>query len=478
MTLRLFNTLTRRLEPFTPIVPGQVRMYVCGMTIYDLCHMGHARMMMAFDVVYRWLAASGYQVTYVRNITDIEDKIIKRAVERGISIRALTDEMIDAMRQDLAAIGTVPPTHEPRATDYVQQMLAMIHTLEDKGLAYRAAGDSGDSGDGVPGAGGDVNFAVRKFPGYGKLSGKSIDDLRAGERVAVDQGKNDPLDFVLWKAAKPDEPDDAKFDSDYGPGRPGWHIECSAMSCALLGERFDIHGGGMDLQFPHHENEIAQSEGALGHPFVNYWLHNGFLNVDNEKMSKSLGNFFTIRDVLKQFDGETLRFFMLRTHYRSPFNFSDGLLDDARTALRRLYTALDGISLPDTAIAIDWAKPQAAAFKAAMDEDFNTPGALAVLFELANECNRSRSADTAALLRALAGTLGVLQQVPRSYLQAANASHAANGLDPATIERLIAERAAAKAGKNFAEADRIRKDLAAQGIELKDSATGTTWVRA
>ena len=475
MTLRLFNTLTRRLEPFTPIVPGQVRMYVCGMTIYDLCHMGHARMMMAFDVVYRWLAASGYQVTYVRNITDIEDKIIRRAVERGISIRALTDEMIDAMRQDLAAIGTVPPTHEPRATDYVPQMLAMIHTLQGKGLAYRA---TGDSGDGAPDAGGDVNFAVRKFPGYGKLSGKSLDDLRAGERVAVDHGKNDPLDFVLWKAAKPGEPDDARFDSDYGPGRPGWHIECSAMSCALLGERFDIHGGGMDLQFPHHENEIAQSEGALGHPFVNYWLHNGFLNVDNEKMSKSLGNFFTIRDVLKQFDGETLRFFMLRTHYRSPFNFSDGLLDDARTALRRLYTALDGISLPDNPAAIDWAQPQAAAFKAAMDEDFNTPGALAVLFELANECNRSRSADTAALLRALAGTLGVLQQLPRSYLQAAHAAGAAQGLDEAAIQRLIAERAAAKAGKDFAEADRIRQDLAAQGIALKDSATGTAWVRA
>jgi cysteinyl-tRNA synthetase len=462
MTLRLFNTLTRRLEPFVPLVPGQVRMYVCGMTIYDLCHMGHARMMMAFDVVYRWLEASGYQVTYVRNITDIEDKIIKRAVERGIPIRALTDEMIAAMRQDLAAIGTVPPTHEPRATDYVPQMLAMIHTLEDKGLAYRAGS-------------GDVNYAVRKFPGYGKLSGKSIDELRAGERVAVAEGKDDPLDFVLWKAAKADEPQDATFASDYGPGRPGWHIECSAMSCALLGERFDIHGGGMDLQFPHHENEIAQSEGALGHPFVNYWLHNGFLNVDNEKMSKSLGNFFTIRDVLQKFDGETLRFFMLRTHYRSPFNFSDQLLDDARTALRRLYTALDGIGLPEAKMAIDWAQPQAAAFKAAMDDDFNTPGALAVLFELANEVNRSRSAESAALLRALAGTLGVLQQAPRAFLQAASTDGA---LDETSIDRLIAERAAAKAAKNFAEADRIRQQLAAQGVELKDSAAGTTWVRA
>ena len=471
MTLRLFNTLTRRLETFSPIVPGQVRMYVCGMTIYDLCHMGHARMMMAFDVVYRWLAASGYQVTYVRNITDIEDKIIKRAVERGISIRALTDEMIEAMRQDLAAIGTVPPTFEPRATDYVPQMLAMIHTLEDKGLAYRAGGVAG----GVATLG-DVNFAVRKFPGYGKLSGKSLDDLRAGERVAVAEGKDDPLDFVLWKAAKPDEPEDAIFNGEYGPGRPGWHIECSAMSCALLGERFDIHGGGMDLQFPHHENEIAQSEGALGHPFVNTWLHNGFLNVDNEKMSKSLGNFFTIRDVLKSFDGETLRFFMLRTHYRSPFNFSDQLLADARTGLRRLYTALDGISLPVVDVArpdlIDWTQPRAAAFKAAMDEDFNTPGALAVLFELANECNRSRSVEAATLLRALAGTLGVLQQAPSAYLQAGSA------LDDAAITALIDARAAAKLAKNFAEADRIRQALVGLGIALKDSAGGTTWVKA
>jgi cysteinyl-tRNA synthetase len=465
MTLRLFNTLTRRLEAFTPIVPGQVRMYVCGMTIYDLCHMGHARMMMAFDVVYRWLQASGYQVTYVRNITDIEDKIIKRAVERGITIRALTDEMIGAMRQDLAAIGTVPPTFEPRATDYVPQMLAMIHALEDKGLAYRG---------GVGTAIGDVNFSVRKFPGYGKLSGKSLDDLRAGERVAVAEGKDDPLDFVLWKAAKADEPADAKFDSDYGPGRPGWHIECSAMSCALLGERFDIHGGGMDLQFPHHENEIAQSEGVFGQAFVNYWLHNGFLNVDNEKMSKSLGNFFTIRDVLKTFDGETLRFFMLRTHYRSPFNFSDQLLADAGAGLRRLYTALDGIRLPEVTgenPAVDWSQAQAATFKAAMDEDFNTPGALAVLFELANECNRTRSAETAALLRGLAATLGVLQQPPQVYLQSGSA------LAPAAITGLIEARAAAKQAGNFAEADRIRRELADQGIALKDSATGTRWVR-
>jgi len=459
MTLRLFNTLTGQAEEFVPIVPGHVRMYVCGMTIYDLCHMGHARMMMAFDVVYRWLRTSGYEVTYVRNITDIEDKIIKRAVERGITIRALTDEMIEAMRQDIGAIGIEPPTHEPRATEYVPQMLAMIRTLQDKGLAYQ-------EGDG------DVNYAVRKFPGYGKLSGKSLDDLRAGERVAVADGKTDPLDFVLWKSAKPSEPADAKWDSAYGPGRPGWHIECSAMSCAVLGERFDIHGGGMDLQFPHHENEIAQSEGALGHPFVNYWLHNGFLNVDGEKMSKSLNNFFTIRDVLKHFDGETLRFFMLRTHYRSPFNFSDAHLEDARTALRRLYTALGVVAPSADNVAIDWNDPRAAAFRAAMDDDFNTPGALAVLFEMATDLNRTRSAGTAALLRALGGVLGVLQQAPQAFLQAGAA------LTESEIQARIAARAQAKKDKNFAEGDRIRKELADLGITLKDGPDGTTWVKA
>jgi cysteinyl-tRNA synthetase len=462
MSLHLYNTLTRRVEPFVPIVPGRVGMYVCGMTIYDLCHMGHARMMMAFDVVYRWLRASGYEVTYVRNITDIEDKIIKRAVERGITIRALTDEMIAAMREDIGAIGIAPPTHEPRATEYVPQMLSLIETLESKGFAYRARN-------------GDVNYAVRKFAGYGKLSGKSIDELRAGERVSVADGKDDPLDFVLWKSAKADEPLDAKYPGPYGDGRPGWHIECSAMSCAVLGEHFDIHGGGMDLQFPHHENEIAQSEGAQGKPFVNYWLHNGFLNVDNEKMSKSVGNFFTIRDVLKRFDGESLRFFMLRTHYRSPFNFSDASLDDARTALRRLYTALDSATLPSPSaddIRIDWQQPAAKAFRAAMDDDFNTPAALAVLFDLATELNRTKSAATAALLRQLGGTLGILQQSPRTFLQAGS------GLDQASIERLIAQRQTAKQSRDFAEADRIRRDLASQGIELKDSPQGTTWVRA
>jgi cysteinyl-tRNA synthetase len=458
MALRIYNTLTRRVEDFEPIEPGHARMYVCGMTIYDLCHMGHARMMMAFDVVYRWLQASGYRVTYVRNITDIEDKIIRRAVERGISIRALTDEMISAMRADIGAIGVAPPTHEPRATDYVPQMLSMIGTLEAKGLAYRASN-------------GDVNYAVRKFPGYGKLSGKSIDELRAGERVAVAEGKEDPLDFVLWKSAKPEEPADAKFDGPYGPGRPGWHIECSAMSCALLGERFDIHGGGMDLQFPHHENEIAQSEGAMGHPFVNVWVHNGFLNVDNEKMSKSLGNFFTIRDVLQRYDGETLRFFMLRTHYRSPFNFSDTHLDDARSALRRLYTALEAAGAP-AAVPVDWSTGPAAAFKAAMDDDFNTPAAMAVLFELATEVNRDGSKQGAALLRALGATLGVLQQQPTAFLRAGS------GLDEASINQRIEARNAAKKARDFVAADRIRDELLAAGVMLKDTPQGTTWVKS
>ncbi len=459
MALRVHNTLSRQVEEFHPVKPGRVGMYVCGMTIYDLCHMGHLRMMMAFDVVYRWLRASGYEVSYVRNITDIEDKIIKRAVERGITIRQLTDEMIAAMHTDLASVGIEPPTHEPRATEYLPQMLGIIGQLEAKGLAYRSSN-------------GDVNFSVRKQPGYGKLSGKSLDELRAGERVAVLEGKEDPLDFVLWKSAKTEEPADVKYDSAYGPGRPGWHIECSAMSVALLGQPIDIHGGGMDLTFPHHENEIAQSEGASGQPFVRYWLHNGFLNVDNEKMSKSLGNFFTIRDVLKKFDGETLRFFMLRTHYRSPFNFSDTHLDDARTALRRLYTALDGIDVPAN-VKVDWTRPQAIAFRAAMDEDFNTPLALAVLFDLASEINRSRDVGTAALLKSLAGVLGVLQQSPRTYLQAAQDGSA---LDASAIEALIAERHAAKQAKNFAQADRIRAALTEMGVDLKDSAAGTTWV--
>jgi len=457
MTLRIHNTLSRALETFTPIEPGHVRMYVCGITIYDLCHVGHARMMIAFDLIYRWLRVLGYRVTYVRNVTDIDDKIIRRAIERGVTIRTLTDEMIAAMHTDLDALGMLRPTHEPRATEYVPQMLSMIETLQGKGLAYQSSN-------------GDVNYAVRKFPGYGKLSGKSIDELRSGERVAVLEGKDDPLDFVLWKAAKPEEPTDAKYESGYGAGRPGWHIECSAMACALLGERFDLHGGGADLQFPHHENEIAQSEGATGTGPAAFWAHNGLLNVDHVKMSKSLGNFFTIREVLQRYDGETIRFFMLRTHYRSPFNFSDAGLDDARAALRRLYTALDGLDTPNAQV--DWAQPQAATFRAEMNEDFNTPGALAVLFELANEANRLRSADAAALLKGLAATLGFLQQTPRDYLRAGNT------LDEAGIAERIAARDAAKKARDFALADQIRAGLLAQGIALKDSANGTTWVKA
>jgi len=457
MTLRIHNTLTRALETFTPLEPNRVRMYVCGITVYDLCHVGHARMMVAFDLIYRWLRASGFEVTYVRNITDIDDKIIRRALERQMPIRALTTEMVAEMHADLDALGVLRPTHEPRATEHVPQMLSMIATLEAKGLAYRSTN-------------GDVNYAVRKFAGYGKLSGKSIDALRSGERVAVLDGKEDPLDFVLWKAAKPDEPADAKYESDFGPGRPGWHIECSAMACALLGEQFDLHGGGADLQFPHHENEIAQSEGATGKPPAIVWAHNGLLNVDQVKMSKSLGNFFTIREVLARYDAETVRFFMLRTHYRSPFNFSDASLDDARASLRRLYTALDGVEARSAPP--DWTQPQAAAFRAAMDDDFNTPVAVAVLFELANELNRTRSAATAALLKSLGDTLGVLQQVPRAYLQGGST------LDEARIAERIAARAAAKAARDFALADQIRRDLLAQGVVLQDSASGTTWVKA
>jgi len=433
-------------------------MYVCGITVYDLCHVGHARANVAFDLVQRWLKASGLRVTFVRNITDIEDKIIRRAVENGETVRALTDRMISEMYRDFDALGIERPTHDPRATDYVPQMLDIVKKLEDRGLAYAAPS-------------GDVNYAVRKFPGYGKLSGKSLDELHAGERVAVVEGKDDPLDFVLWKSAKPSEPDDAKWNSAYGVGRPGWHIECSAMACALLGETFDIHGGGADLQFPHHENEIAQSEGAFGKPLANYWMHNGFVNIDNEKMSKSLGNFFTIREVLAnpKYDPETLRFFIVRTHYRSPLNYSDVHLDDARNSLKRLYTALSLVPVLNSAMPIDWTQPFAARFKAAMDEDFGTPEAVAVLFELASEVNRTRSPELAGLLKALGSCLGLLQADPSAYLQAGAS------LNEADIALKIAERAAAKVAKDFALADSIRKDLLSQGIVLKDAPTGTTW---
>jgi len=468
MSLRIYNTLLRDMQDFLPLIPGQARMYVCGMTVYDLCHLGHARSMVAFDVVQRWLKAGGLKVTYVRNVTDIDDKIIKRAVENGETMRALTDRMVQALHQDADALGIERPTHEPRATDYVPQMLSLISTLEKKGLAYQAQSQSATD----VGAG-DVNYSVRKFDGYGKLSGKSLDELRAGERVDVLDGKDDPLDFVLWKSAKPAEPDDAKWPSAYGPGRPGWHIECSAMACALLGESFDIHGGGADLQFPHHENEIAQSEGAFGKPLASIWMHNGFVRLDNEKMSKSLGNFFTIREILAKYDAETVRFFIIRAHYRSPLNYSDAHLDDARAALKRLYTTLHSVrpgSVEGAApVEIDWVQPFALRFKTAMDEDFGTPEAMAVLFDLAGEVNKTGSVESAGLLKSLGACLGLLQGEPGDYLQAGAT------LSDASIQALIAQRAAAKAGKDFAAADRIRHDLLAQGVVLKDSPTGTTW---
>ncbi|MDI9334317.1 MAG: cysteine--tRNA ligase [Cytophagales bacterium] len=476
MSLRIYNTLQRAIVPFVPREAAKVSMYVCGMTVYDLCHLGHARSMLTFDMVQRWFKASGYVVNYVRNVTDIDDKIIKRAIENGESITALTNRMVDALHVDADALGIERPTHEPRATAYVPQMLALIQKLEANGMAYAANPDvSGNS---------DVNFSVRKFPGYGKLSGKSLDELRAGERVAASHAKHDPLDFVLWKAAKDSEPAEAKWDSPYGVGRPGWHIECSAMSCALLGEHFDIHGGGADLQFPHHENEIAQSEAALqdGLPMANYWMHNGFVNVDNEKMSKSLGNFFTIREVLKLYDAEVVRFFIIRTHYRSALNYSDAHLDDAKNALKRLYTALASVhselvggcdaSTSSARTGIDWENPYAARFQAAMNEDFGTPEAVAVLFDLAGEVNRTQSAALGGLLRKLGAVLGLLQQVPQAFLQAGS------GHDALAIQALIDLRADAKTQKNFAEADRIRQVLLAQGIVLKDAPAGTTWVTA
>jgi cysteinyl-tRNA synthetase len=482
--LRLYNSLAREKQEFVPIRPGEVNMYVCGMTVYDYCHLGHGRMLVAFDVVQRWLRASGFRVTYVRNITDIDDKIIRRAVENGETIGALSGRFIAAMHQDLEALGVEKPDHEPRATDFVPQMLDMIGRLEANGLAYQDAE-------------GDVNFAVRRFPRYGALSGKSIDELRAGERVEVDTAKRDPLDFVLWKRAKPDEP---KWPSRWGEGRPGWHIECSAMGCTLLGQHFDIHGGGQDLQFPHHENEIAQSEGANGVRFVNYWMHNGFLRVDDEKMSKSLGNFFTLREVLAQHDPEVLRFLYLRTHYRSPLNFSDAQLAEARQALARLYTALKSAPAAESG-AIDWSGPFAARFREAMDDDFNTPEAIAVLFELAREIGRGKS-ELASMLKQLGGVLGILQRDPMSFLQGRRQEHLAlSGSASITItgsgsieasgaksdetlpgfvksiQQLIGDRAEARTRRDFREADRIRAELEAAGIVLEDSPAGTTWRR-
>ncbi len=481
--LRIHNSLSRRKEPFVPLHDGRVRMYVCGITVYDYCHIGHARMLVVFDIVQRWLRASGYELTYVRNITDIDDKIIKRAVDNDETIRSLTDRFIRAMHEDADALGVQRPDREPRATEFVPQMLGMIGRLVRNGHAYTA-----DDGD--------VNYAVRSFAAYGRLSGKSLDDLRAGERVAVVDGKHDPLDFVLWKAAKSGDPDGARWDSPFGAGRPGWHIECSAMATALLGETLDIHGGGADLQFPHHENEIAQSEGARtesrGEPFARYWMHNGFVRVDDEKMSKSLGNFFTIREVLEWVrDPEVVRYFMVGSHYRGPINYTPDSLTQADTALERLYLALRGVSpaVPAPATAATQR------FVAAMDDDFNTSIAVAELQSLARELNTAKAAgrlDEAAAvageLKVLGSRLGLLGLEPETFLrkrplkmpgqQGESAAPASEGLGDDEIERLIEARAAARKAKDFKESDRIRDALAAGGVLLEDQPGGKTlWRR-
>ena len=447
--LTFYNSLSREKERFVPREAGKVGMYVCGMTVYDFCHIGHARVMVVFDTIARHLRASGYHLNYVRNITDIDDKIIARAQENGEAIDALTARFIAAMHEDEAALHCLPPDREPRATNAVPGMIALIETLIAKGHAYAA-----DNGD--------VYYAVRSFPGYGKLSNRSLDDLRAGERIAVNEAKKDPLDFVLWKAAKAGEP---AWQSPWGAGRPGWHIECSVMSYEELGEHFDIHGGGMDLKFPHHECEIAQSEGACGHQHVNYWLHNGFVQIDNEKMSKSLGNFFTVRDVLQRYDGEVIRFLMLGSHYRGPLNYSDAALDEAKKGLARLYGALKGQNVSGTMDAAAQAE-----FVAAMDDDVNTPKALAVLFDVARRINGGDSA-LAATLHALGARLGLLQQDPDVFLK----GNPCGALDTAAIEALIAERQTAKAAKDYARADAIRAQLAAQGVQIKDTAQGCEW---
>ena len=472
MPITLYNTLTRQKEEFVPLNPENVRMYVCGMTVYDYCHLGHARVLVVFDMIARWLRQHGYPLTYVRNITDIDDKIIARANENGETIGELTARFIAAMNEDSDALGVLRPDIEPKATEHIGQMIAMIEDLIANGKAY-------------PAPNGDVYYAVREFAEYGQLSGKSLDDLRAGERVDVDANKRDPLDFVLWKAAKPGEP---SWESPWGNGRPGWHIECSAMGGELFGQTFDIHGGGADLQFPHHENEIAQSCGAhgglCGHDaphvagkriksHVKYWLHNGFIRVDNEKMSKSLGNFFTIRDVLKKYAPEVVRFFILRAHYRSPLNYSDAHLDDAKNSLARLYNTLGNVQAAEFAVRED-ANDYTRRFFAAMDDDFNTAEAMSVLFELANEANKTGSAELAGCLRALGGTLGLLQDDPQHFLQSGGEE---GGLSADEIEALIAQRKTARETKNWAESDRIRDLLAEHKILLKDGADGTTWTR-
>jgi cysteinyl-tRNA synthetase len=450
--LKIYNSIAREKQTFTPIIAGKVSMYVCGMTVYDFCHLGHARVMVVFDMVTRWLRASGLDVTYVRNITDIDDKIIKRANDNGEDISVLTQRFIDAMDEDSALLGVLRPDIEPRATAHVDGMIEMIAALIDKGHAYHAKN-------------GDVYYSVNSFATYGKLSGKSLDDLRAGERVEVDTFKRDPMDFVLWKSVKPGEP---SWDSPWGKGRPGWHIECSVMGKCHLGKHFDIHGGGQDLQFPHHENEIAQSEAANDCTFVNYWMHNGFVRVDDEKMSKSLGNFFTIRDVLKKYDAEVVRFFILRAHYRSPLNYSDKHLDDAKQALTRLYTAVRGA---DVLAQVDKSIVSYQAFKVAMDDDFNTPEAVAVIFDLASIFNKTGDLTVASQLKGLANILGLLERSPEEFMQGCSSG----AFDVPVIEAQIIARAEAKKAKNFAEADRIRQELLAAGIVLEDGHQGTIW---
>ena len=458
--LMIFNTETRQKETFRPIHEGQIRMYVCGMTVYDYCHIGHARVLVSFDVITRYLRAQGYDVEYVRNITDIDDKIIKRANENGESIDVLTTRYIAAMDEDAAALGVIKPNKEPKATEFVPEIVSMVQTLVDKGLAY-------------PAANGDVYYEVNKFASYGRLSHKNLDDLQAGERVEINDIKQNPMDFVLWKSAKVNEP---AWPSPWGLGRPGWHIECSAMSTCCLGNHFDIHGGGGDLQFPHHENEIAQSEGATGEQYVNTWMHVGFVQINNEKMSKSLDNFFTIREVLKLFAPEVLRYFIIASHYRSPLNFSDEALNQSKNALERFYHTLKGLPV----VAAQGGDEFITRFNVAMNDDFNTPEAMAVLYELAREVNRADkageievAAGLAGRLRELGAVLGLLQDNPEKFLQ----GFAQDGLSDADIETQIQARQDAKAGKDFAGADKIRAQLLAQGIVLEDSRQGTTWRR-
>ncbi|MER2530739.1 MAG: cysteine--tRNA ligase [Candidatus Competibacter sp.] len=465
--LQIFNSLTRQKEVFQPIEPGKVRMYVCGMTVYDYCHVGHARAMVVFDVVTRWLRAKGYDVTYVRNITDIDDKIIRRAQENGEDFHELTARFIRAMHEDLAALGILPPTHEPRATDAMVDMIALIQILIDKGYAY-------------VGASGDVYYDVSRFERYGQLANKKLEDLRAGARVEVEEAKDDPLDFVLWKTAKPNEPGWA---SPWGMGRPGWHIECSAMSTRCLGEHFDIHGGGMDLKFPHHENEIAQSEAASGHRYANVWMHNGFVQVNEEKMSKSLGNFFTVREVLQRYQPEVVRLFILSSHYRGPLNYADENLDHAKSSLTRLYTALRG--LPVVEEPLEDEENWRVRFEQAMDDDFNTPEALAVLFDLSREINKLHDHDEMAAarlgasLRHLGKWLGLLQADPESYLKSGTevVASLSSGIASEEIEALIAQRNIARKAKNWAEADRIRAQLQEAKVVLEDTSKGTIWRR-